>query len=153
MSEENVKICPFCGSENSAQSKFCTNCGVALQEQKEISINYGPENGEGYENSAEYSGETSSAWTGTVVEEETKVEGGNIGIAIASMVCGILSIPCCCLWVFSALLGVAAVVLGIITFSQKYDGRGMAIAGIITGGIGLILALGWLLMMSFTALI
>ena len=35
------------------------------------------------------------------------------------------------------LLGIAAVVLGIVCLSGKYEGKGMAIAGIVTGGIGI----------------
>lgn len=67
--------------------------------------------------------------------------GGNIGFAIASMICGIFSIVCCCFTLFSAVLAVAAVVLGIITLCFKYDGKGMAIAGIATGGVGLIIVI------------
>ena len=63
--------------------------------------------------------------------------GGNIGFAIASLVCGIISLLCCCLGLFSAVLAIAAVVLGVITLCFKYDGKGMAIAGIATGGISL----------------
>ncbi len=67
--------------------------------------------------------------------------GGNIGFAIASMICGIFSIVCCCFTLFSAVLAVAAVVLGIITLCFKYDGKGMAIAGIATGGVGLVIVI------------
>ena len=67
--------------------------------------------------------------------------GGNIGFAIASMVCGCLSILCCfgtCVsWVFS----IVAIVLGVITITKKYDGRGFAIAGIVTAGVGVILSI------------
>lgn len=60
---------------------------------------------------------------------------GNIGYSIASMVCGIVSLVCCCFWYFSILLAIAAIVLGIISIKKVYDGKGMAIAGLITGGI------------------
>ncbi len=72
-------------------------------------------------------------------QTEEKQGGGNIGFAIASLVCGILSMLCCCLTLFSVVLGVAAIVLGIIAICFKYDGKGMAIAGIITGGLGLVI--------------
>lgn len=71
-------------------------------------------------------------------QNESKQGGGNIGFAIASLVCGILSLLCFCLTLFSAMLAIAAIVLGIITLCFKYDGKGMAIAGIITGGIGMV---------------
>ncbi|MDE5909334.1 MAG: zinc-ribbon domain-containing protein [Lachnospiraceae bacterium] len=74
-------------------------------------------------------------------ENETKQGGGNIGFSIASLVCGILSLICCCLPLFSAVLAIAAVVIGIITLCFKYDGKGMAIAGIITGGIGFLIVI------------
>ena len=53
----------------------------------------------------------------------------------------IFSIVCCCFTLFSAVLAVAAVVLGIITLCFKYDGKGMAIAGIATGGVGLVIVI------------
>lgn len=71
-------------------------------------------------------------------DQNEKQRGGNIGFAIASLVCGILSLVCCCLTLFSAVMAIAAVVLGMITLCAKYDGKGMAIAGIITGGIGIL---------------
>ena len=74
-------------------------------------------------------------------DNETKQGGGNIGFSIASLVCGILSLICCCLPLFSAVLAIAAVVIGIITLCFKYDGKGMAIAGIITGGIGFLIVI------------
>ena len=67
-----------------------------------------------------------------------KEGGGNIGFAIASLVCGILSLLCCCLDLFSPILAIAAIVLGVITLCFKYDGKGMAIAGIATGGVALV---------------
>lgn len=72
-------------------------------------------------------------------QNEITQEGGKNGFSIASLVCGILSITCCCSTFFSFILAVAAVVLGIIALRNKYDGKGMAIAGIITGGIGFLM--------------
>ncbi len=67
--------------------------------------------------------------------------GGSIGFAIASLVCGCLSILCCvggCIsWIFS----IVAIVMGIITITKKYDGKGFAIAGLITGGVGILLSI------------
>ncbi len=73
-------------------------------------------------------------------QNELKQEGGKIGFSIASMVCGILSLTCCCASILGLILSVAAVVLGIIALRNKYDGKGMAIAGIITGGIGFLIS-------------
>lgn len=67
------------------------------------------------------------------------------GLSIAAMVCGIVSgvtvLACCCFFVgapFTALTGLAAVILGIIALVKKSDGRGMAITGLVLGIIGLL---------------
>ena len=67
--------------------------------------------------------------------------GGFIGFAIASLICGIISMLCCICSCANLPLCIAAIVLGIITLTKHYDGKGMAIAGIITGGLGLVLGL------------
>src|SRR5262245_32274078 len=72
--------------------------------------------------------------------------GGNNGLAIASMVTGIASIflACCC-WPIGLLGGGAGVALGFVSQGQiKQRGqtnRGMAIAGIATGGAAVLLAI------------
>lgn len=61
------------------------------------------------------------------------------GLAIASLICGILS-PCC----FGLLTGIPAVILGFMAISREksnpelYGGKGMAIAGIVLGSVGFI---------------
>ena len=67
--------------------------------------------------------------------------GGYIGFSIASLICGIISMVCCICSCANLPLCIAAIVLGIITLTKHYDGKGMAIAGLITGGLGLILGL------------
>lgn len=108
--------------------------------QEEIKINYGNAQSGYYSSdntgSSYYDSQSAQYYGGS--QEEEKQGGGNIGFAIASLVCGIISLVCCCLGFFSAVLGIAAIVLGIITLCFKYDGKGMAIAGIITGGLALV---------------
>lgn len=118
----------------------------------EIQINYGSSqqsyDSGSYNNSGSYDSGNSGAnsyynssqtyYTDPVTE---KPSGGNIGFAIASLVCGIISLLCCCLGLFSAVLAIAAIVLGIITLCFKYDGKGMAIAGIATGGVALVIVI------------
>jgi hypothetical protein len=68
-------------------------------------------------------------------------------LAIVSMILGIISIPSCCCWFVGAPIAVAGLVLGIISMQkirgnpQAWRGGGMAIAGVITASIGLILAI------------
>ncbi len=107
---------------------------------EEIQINYDNVQGNfSADGSNEYTSTYSnpSAQYNSSVPTAEVVNGGNIGVAIASLVCGILSLVCCCLSWFSFVLAVAAIVLGIITLVKKYDGKGMAIAGIVTAGIGI----------------
>jgi hypothetical protein len=68
-------------------------------------------------------------------------------LAITSLVLGILSVPSCCCWGSGGLFATAAVVLGILGMRrirnnpQLWSGGGMAIAGIVCGSVGLLLAL------------
>lgn len=57
-------------------------------------------------------------------------------LAIASLVCGILSLLCCCLKIFAILLGGVAIGLAIASKKPNQNMSGLAIAGIITGTIG-----------------
>lgn len=72
--------------------------------------------------------------------------GGGKGFAIASMVCGIVSIVgfCCCTPV-GVICGLAGLILGIISKMKNMDGQGMALAGIITGAVGLVGTIIWLI--------
>lgn len=74
----------------------------------------------------------------TNIQEEPQKASG---LAIASMVCGIISIVICCVWYLAAPLAIAAIVLGIVNNVKKLGGKGMAIAGIITGACGLLLVI------------
>lgn len=128
----------FSGSENGSFFEKITDA----EEEKpapipEIQINYGS-SGQSYTNTAAGSENYYDSRQPGYYAEDPYVQkqgGGNIGFAIASLVCGILSLLCCCLGLFSAVLAIAAIVLGIITLCFKYDGKGMAIAGIATGGV------------------
>lgn len=64
-----------------------------------------------------------------------------IGFAIASLVLGILAILCCCLGIWSWLLAIPGVILGIVAVVKKYAGKGCAIAGIICSALAIVLSL------------
>lgn len=57
------------------------------------------------------------------------------GLNIASLVLGIVAIVLCCMWFISIPCAILSLVFGIIGI--KKQGKGMAIAGIITGAITL----------------
>lgn len=111
--------------------------------QEEININYGPEE-EGNYSSGTFTTPRPEYYSDSTSARKSDIgTNGNIGFAIASMVCGILSLVCCCLSQFSLILSIVAIIFGIISLNNKYEGKGMAIAGLITGGIGIAM---WLLM-------
>ena len=98
----------------------------------EIQINYSQDNGS-------FSGNTYDSQPQYYTAEPVAEKKGMIGFSIASLVCGILAVVCCCLGCISLVLAIAAVALGIVTLACKYDGKGMAIAGIVLGGLGVVL--------------
>jgi hypothetical protein len=65
-----------------------------------------------------------------------------IGFSIASLVCGIISVLCCCTSALAFMCAVAGLVLGIYACYRGFAGKGLAIAGIVFSGIGLIFSLG-----------
>jgi DNA-directed RNA polymerase subunit RPC12/RpoP len=77
--------------------------------------------------------------------EGTTIEatGSSNGFCVASLVLGIIGVPACVTWVVPIL----AIVFGIVGFVQtnqpgsEAGGKGMAIAGIVLGGVGLFIAL------------
>jgi hypothetical protein len=66
------------------------------------------------------------------------------GLAIASMVCGILAFIGCCAWYLAGPLALAAIVMGHLAVSRvkanpaANGGKGMARAGLVLGYLGLI---------------
>lgn len=64
------------------------------------------------------------------------------GLAIASMVLGITSIvPGWCIPYLPFILGLIGVILGGVSLSKKQGGKGMAVAGLVTSIISLIIYL------------
>lgn len=61
------------------------------------------------------------------------------GLSIAAMTLGIVSIISSLLWFFSIILGVLAIIFGAVAI--KSPGRGKAIAGIVTGSVGILLSI------------
>jgi len=63
------------------------------------------------------------------------------GLAIASMVCGIVSLVLVCLWFISLPTSIVAIVLGKVAKGQirrgEASGQGMATAGIVCGSVAL----------------
>jgi predicted Zn finger-like uncharacterized protein len=67
--------------------------------------------------------------------------GGGIGLAVTSLVLGIVGIPLVCCWPFAIPIQLAAAICGAISMGHP-EGKGMAIAGLVLSIIGLVLSLG-----------
>lgn len=159
-------FCTACGAENNKEGKFCVNCGNKLETPvmpaaEEVQQTTAETDTQGYDASA--ANDASTVETATTysqadntytysqpavtyyAEPEAEKKGGYKGVAIAALICGIVSLVCCpagccgaCVRGFNILIAIAAVVLGIITLVKAFDGKGMAIAGIVCGGIALL---------------
>ena len=82
-------------------------------------------------------------------------------MAIIALICGILSVLCHCIPVAGAFIGfvlsIAAIVLGIIEIKKigrgesSPKGKGMAIAGIILGAVGILFGIIWMIVIALGA--
>lgn len=141
--------CKSCGAEIADGAKFCENCGNKIEEPVNETVNEAanevteekePERVEaevvsGGASESTYSESSAAAPAGADIEK------GPQGYSIASLVCGILGLLCCCCGWIGLVISVAGIVLGIIALNKNCEGRGMAIAGIVCGGIGALVAL------------
>lgn len=72
------------------------------------------------------------------------------GLAIASLVLGILSLlSSCCIFYVSIVLAIVSLVLGIVSLAGKHGGKGMAIAGIVLSSISVLLGIAVGVLFSF----
>jgi len=75
------------------------------------------------------------------------------GLAIASLVCGVLSFLCC-----SVFTGIPAIVLGIMAMMKeksdpsRYAGKGMAIGGIVLGAVSILIMIVYLILLMAGAI-
>ncbi len=74
------------------------------------------------------------------------------GLAIASLVCGIVSIVFCCTSWIGGLVGIAGLITGILAKSKRQGGSGMSTAGIICSVIGILLSIIMLVFIGLAAL-
>lgn len=83
----------------------------------------------------------SSADSSTMYEDVANDPDENTAkvLAIVSLVAGIVSLLCCCITYVAGVAAVAAIVCGIISINKSSSYKGMAIAGIICGGVGIVI--------------
>lgn len=153
---EQKIFCSNCGKENEPGAKFCVFCGsqviASVVQQEEPIVEAVTDPAETVAEPAEAGGanDTYSQTVATATAqpqqyystESLKEDNGYKGVAIASLICGIVALLCCwcasCCGGFNILVAIAAVVLGIIALVKKFTGKGLAIAGIVCGGIAVV---------------
>ena len=82
-------------------------------------------------------------------------------MAIVALICGILSVICHCVPIAGSFIGfflsVAAIVRGIIEIKRigrgegSTKGKGMALAGIILGAVGIVFGIIWIIIISIAS--
>ena len=81
---------------------------------------------------------------GMPYQPQPQPRAGN-GLAVASLICGIVSLVLFCVWFVSVPLGIFAIVLGVIASGKisrgEATGGGMAKTGLILGIVGIVLSL------------
>lgn len=107
-------VCNKCGANNADGVKFCSSCGNELAGGAPVNSYGTPAN--------PYS---------APAETPAKTAQPGKGLAVASMVCGIVSF-----FIFGLVLGVLAIIFGGVAKS-KGNTSPMATAGIVCGAIGL----------------
>jgi hypothetical protein len=108
--------CTNCGAQNPDGSSFCQKCGAAL----------------------------GTAAAPTPVIQPVAIARKTSGMAVASLVLGILGFMTGITAVLAIIFG--AVALGQIAKDPGLDGKGMAIAGLV---MGIVVVVGWLLVFLF----
>ena len=129
-------ICKMCGTFNEEGTSFCRNCGYNMNEaqeavQPEVIIQQEPVVEQTYQPETAPENVIPTGYT----QNPEPVKQSGMGLAIAGMICGILSFLC--LWYITGPLGI---VFGAIAKSKGCR-SGMATAGIVCGAIGTVLSL------------
>ncbi len=73
------------------------------------------------------------------------------GSGLAAMIVGIIAIPAVLIPILAIVMGIIAIVLGVSARRSGATNAGQAMAGIICGSIGLILALGIIVLAASSA--
>lgn len=73
------------------------------------------------------------------MDQNNMPQQGGKGLAIASMVLGIIAVVLFCFAYVSIPCGIIAIILGGISIATKKPGKGMAVAGLVCGLLGIII--------------
>ncbi len=125
-----AKFCETCGKQMEDEVIVCPNCGAQAASANQAN----QQNGQGDVPPVYNQG---GPVYGQPVMPEPQKE--RVGFAVASMVCGIVSLvfSCCIPWV-TFILALVGVILGGVSIATKKGGKGMAIAGLVCSIVALV---------------
>ena len=129
--------CPNCGQQNADDSKFCQSCGTSLTEPVEVTEAPPPPAATSRPDEV-----PRPQYAASVTR--------NSGLAIASLVLGIVSYPLYFIAIFPGALAIifGAVSIGQINRDPSIGGKGMAVAGLV---LGIIAVAFWILVVIFAS--
>ena len=148
-----MKVCSKCGASVAAENKFCTMCGCLVEEvsnettsqaapiQDNMAMNQMPVNNM-VQNNGMANGYNSynqaPQYNPYMNQQMNNVNQGpkTNGLAIAGFICSLIGFLCCTI---SAVVGLVLSIVGLNKIKATGEnGRGLAIAGIILGALGVI---------------
>ena len=130
--------CRRCGFENVDNADFCCHCGEDLRQMNrmEYQNDLRDPNGQANQNYQQNFNYQQNRNYQQGMDHNAK-NGGEDGMAVASMVCGICALlVMCCIPYFTLVMAILGLVFGILSLKKK-SGNGMALTGVITSGISL----------------
>lgn len=128
-----MKICPNCGKQNADINRFCENCGYT------------------FEAGNSYAGSSQPYYTQGELNQKTN------GLAIASLVLGIVGIVLVCCYSIGTLPGILAIIFGaisrkeILSSNGRQRGIGYSTAGLVLGIITVALAIVMVVIIAFSS--
>jgi hypothetical protein len=122
------KLCPSCGARLAASANICSTCGYYFNTWSQPP----PVPGQ------------APNWHAYPRYDSPAPTGPADGFAIAGLIFGILSLPTFCIWCIGPPFGILALVFG--GLGLKGRNRGLAIAGMVTGGLSVLAFAGVLIL-------
>ena len=145
MEQERGKemFCVKCGKELEDGTKVCPECGTVLD-----SYASGDSTGDSYNYTYSDQGQNGSQYSYNGGQEpyQQPAKGNGNGFAIAGFVLSLVSILACCLYYVAIPCAVLAIIFSVLGRKSAY--RGLAIAGIVIGIVGLAITL---MLLAFAA--
>lgn len=114
------------------------------QEQPQNTPNYPQynQNSNGYQQYNQNPYQNNQYQYGQYQQYQAPVQPQSNGMAVGSLICGILGILLsCCLWYIALPLAIAGLVLGILVIKNKKGGKNLAIVGIVLSSISIIIGI------------